>query len=72
MDKKKEIQTICDLNTKVWLNEKEAVVYLGLGNSNTFQEWRNNGLQYYQPGRKILYKRSDLDKWIEKFVMPGF
>ncbi|WP_159523767.1 helix-turn-helix domain-containing protein [Sunxiuqinia indica] len=68
----RRIPVIVDLSSKKWLNEKEAIVYLGMGNANTFQHWRNTGLQYYQPGRKILYKRADLDKWIEQHQVKGF
>ncbi len=61
-------QTTFDLNKQKWMTEKEAAVYLSIGNSNMFREWRENlGLPFYIPsGKKILYKRIDLDAFVEK------
>ena len=65
---KKEIQIVCDLEKKKWLTEKEAALYLGIGNHNLFKEWRDNqGLPFYIPsGNKIIYKRIDLDNFVER------
>ncbi len=63
----------CDISTKKWLNLKEAILYLGFGSKNTFQMWRERGeISYYKPGNTILYKRSDLDKFIERHKREGF
>jgi len=51
---------------KIWLSEKEAVAYTSLSR-NTLLENRNNGrITYRTYGRKIIYKSTDLDKFIEK------
>jgi excisionase family DNA binding protein len=64
---------ICDLSTKKWLNLTEAIIYLGFGSKNTFQQWREKGLlAFYKPGNTILYKRTDLDKFVEKFRQGEF
>jgi excisionase family DNA binding protein len=65
--------TICDLSTKKWLNLSEAISYLGFGSKSTFQQWREKGLlTYYKPGNTILYKRTDLDRFVEKFRHEEF
>jgi len=57
----------CDINTKKWLNLEEAIAYIGYGSKDTFQNWREEGkLNYYRPGKIVLYKRTDLDKFIEQ------
>ncbi|MCT4590497.1 MAG: excisionase [Carboxylicivirga sp.] len=57
-----------DLAKRKWLTEKQATIYLGIGNHNMFKNWRENfGLPFYIPsGNKILYKRVDLDAFIER------
>ncbi len=70
---KKKPQTNCDLNQKTWLNLPEAIVYIGFGSKETFKELRKTGkLPYHKPGREILYKRSDLDKFMEKHRVEAF
>jgi excisionase family DNA binding protein len=65
--------TICDLSTKKWLNLSEAIAYLGFGSKSTFQQWREKGLlTYYKPGNTILYKRTDLDRFVEKYRHEEF
>ena len=50
-----------------WLTVIEAQKYIGMGNSNTQQEWRDSGqLPFYVIKRTILYKKSEIDKFIEK------
>ncbi|MBR8535444.1 excisionase family DNA-binding protein [Carboxylicivirga sediminis] len=65
---KKETTIVCNLEKKQWLTEQEAAIYLGIGNHNMFREWReNHGLPFYIPnGKKILYKRTDLDAFVEQ------
>lgn len=57
---------------------EEASIYSGHTSYKTFQEWRKgveiptgNGikrikLKYYKIGRKILYKREDIDRFLEE------
>jgi excisionase family DNA binding protein len=70
---KKEISVIIDISTKKWLNLNEAIAYLGYGSKGLFQEWRETGrLPYYKPGKNILYKRTDLDRFVESHRQGGF
>ncbi len=49
-------------------NTKEAAEYLGLKNHNTLYVWQCNkryNLPYCKIGSKVLYRKSDLDNFIE-------
>jgi lipoate-protein ligase B len=51
---------------KIWLSEAEAVNYTSLSRT-TLQESRDTGkITYRTFGRKIIYNRLDLDKFIER------
>lgn len=51
----------------MWLSVKEVTDYLGFGNRATQQEWRDSGmLPYYRIGKQILYKKNDIDDFVEK------
>ena len=52
---------------KIWLSVKEVELYLGYGNKATQQKWRDSGmLPYYRIGKQILYKKNDIDDFVEK------
>ena len=52
---------------KRWLTVAEAERYLGFGNRDTQQEWRDSGqLPYSLVGRMIIYDVADLDRFINK------
>ena len=52
---------------KIWLNSGQLTEYLGFGNRATQQEWRDAGLlPYYRIGKNIVYKKSEVDEFIEK------
>jgi hypothetical protein len=49
------------------MNEVAAARYLGV-QPQTLAVWRSTGrysLKFFRAGRKILYRRADLDSWIE-------
>jgi hypothetical protein len=49
------------------MNEAAASHYLGV-KPQTLAVWRSTGrysLKFFRAGRKILYRRADLDSWIE-------
>ena len=51
----------------LWLTIKELQRYLGFANIDTQREWRDSGkLPYYLLGRTILYKKTDVDKFMEQ------
>lgn len=52
---------------KIWLTISQLAEYLGFANRATQQEWRESGeLPYYRVGKNIVYKKSDIDEFIEK------
>lgn len=53
------------INKKVWLNQKEATFYTGICRS-VLDDLRKNGLKYSKVQGKILYKRTNIDKFIEE------
>lgn len=49
-----------------WLSAKEAAKYTGLGFSTLAKlRLKGGGALFSKIGEKILYKRSDLDAWLE-------
>lgn len=57
---------------KVWLTNHELEAYLGFGSYDLFQRWRDTSLlPYYQVGKNILYKRKDIDTFIESFKIES-
>ncbi len=52
--------------TKDVLDEKQAAEYLSK-KPGTLRQWRSDckGPAYHKKGRQILYKKSDLDAWLE-------
>lgn len=52
--------------TKEVLNEKQAAEYLEK-KPGTLRQWRSDckGPTYHKKGRQILYKKTDLNTWLE-------
>ena len=49
-----------------WLSSKEAADYTGLGFSTLAKlRLKGGGSPYAKIGEKILYKKTDLDSWLE-------
>lgn len=62
----------CDISQKIWLDEQEAIAYTTLSRSDLFNARQEARLSYYRRkgNRKIIYKRTDLDKFIEnEFIL---
>mgnify|MGYP001026884618 CR=1 FL=1 len=58
------------LNKKIWLEEKEVVIYMGLCRK-TIQKYRDKGINgKFLPaskiGRRIKYKRTDVDWFLSQ------
>ncbi len=50
-----------------WLTREEAAAYLGV-TPTTLSNWASNGtkhLPYYSFGRRVKYRKKDLDEWVE-------
>lgn len=53
---------------KIWLTIPQLTEYLGFANRATQQEWRESGaLPYYRIGKNIVYKKSEVDEFVEKY-----
>jgi excisionase family DNA binding protein len=51
---------------KIWLSETEAASYTSLSRSTINKERFAGKITYREYGRKIIYNRADLDKFIER------
>jgi excisionase family DNA binding protein len=55
------------MEAKVYLTMKEAAEYLGTTVNYLYKlTSQQHRIPYYAPGRKLLFKRAELDEWIEK------
>lgn len=55
------------MKDEYFLDTDEAAHYIGYKRS-TLENWRqqSKGPKYSKPAGKILYKKTDLDKWVRK------
>lgn len=52
---------------KIWLTIPQLTEYLGFANRATQQEWRESGaLPYYKIGKNIVYKKTEVDEFVER------
>lgn len=50
-----------------FMNAKETAKYLGVALSTLYKWTSKHSIPYYSPmGKKLLFKKSELDEWIEK------
>lgn len=55
------------MEAKVFFTVKEAAAYLGTTTNYLYKlTSQQHRIPYYAPGRKLLFKRAELDEWIEK------
>ncbi|MGE0713888.1 MAG: helix-turn-helix transcriptional regulator [Alphaproteobacteria bacterium] len=56
------------LNENPILSEREAVEFLGIASTRALQRWRQvgGGPPFVRLGRRIGYRRADLDGWVNK------
>jgi len=52
-----------------YMNKREAAAYTSLSTRNL--EARLPEIPHYRVGRKVLFKKSELDRWIEQFREGG-
>lgn len=52
------------------MTTEELAAYLGLANV-TLRQWRSwgKGPQYIRDGRFIRYRKTDVDKWLETYLV---
>jgi excisionase family DNA binding protein len=53
---------------QTWLTPKEAADYLRVSKETIYRLARSKKIKSYKPSRKIVFKESDLDKYIEQGV----
>lgn len=60
-------QKMREIERSEFLTEREAATEFNIA-VKTFQNWRytNRGPAYQRAGRKILYQRSDIARWIHQ------
>jgi excisionase family DNA binding protein len=52
------------------LRHNEAADYLRMPSRTLYQRnWRGDGLRRIRTGRLVVYRRSDLDAWLEQHVV---
>lgn len=69
----KRIKEENTIDGEVFLSESEAMAVLKITSKSTMFSYRSNGLPYHQIGRKILiYKKSDLEAFINRHRIEGF
>ncbi len=52
-----------------YMNKREAATYISLS-TRTLEE-RLREIPHFRVGRKVLFKKSELDRWIEQFREGG-
>lgn len=69
----KRIKEENSLDGEEFLSEIEAMKMLKITSKSTMFSYRANGLPFHQIGRKVLiYKRSDLEAFINRHRVEGF
>lgn len=58
-------QKYIDMTEKTFFTMKEAAAYLGIAKSYLYKMTAKKKIPFYTPmGRKIYFKKSELDNWI--------
>ena len=65
----KNLSNLLAFQKKEWMNIREASIYTGLGVQKLRDVTATGDIPAYKPGRDLLYKKSDLDEWIEQSKM---
>jgi excisionase family DNA binding protein len=57
---------------KAMLNPEEAATYMGISKSTLYKHTSGGNIAYYKPnGKLILFRKADLDKWLETNRIPS-
>jgi len=62
---KNEIKVTSDLANKKWFSTEDACAYTTFGADALREAREMRKLAYYRKERKIIFKREDLDAWVE-------
>lgn len=57
----------------ILMNQKQAAVYLGttVGSLNVLRHLGKNSIPFVRWGRRIRYRKEDLDTWIDSHVVSN-
>jgi excisionase family DNA binding protein len=57
---------------KAMLCPKEAAAYMGISKSTLYKHTSSGNIAYYKPnGKLILFRKADLDNWLEANRIPS-
>lgn len=59
-------QQSAKLQPEELINIEEACRILGLAKSTVYAMTQTHKIPFYQPGKKLMFKRSELIKWMEQ------
>ncbi len=66
LSKLTEIEELLRASRDEFLPLEVAAEYLGFSTSTMYKMTHENRIAYYKPGgKKLLFKRSELDRWVE-------
>ena len=60
----KEIKNINSISNDKWLTIKQAILYTGLSDSTIRRAVRKGILKQGNRGGKLVFKRSNIDRWL--------
>ena len=63
----KEIENINSISNDKWLTIKQTVVYTGLSDSTIRRAVRKGILKPGNRGGKLVFKRSNIDRWLQGY-----
>lgn len=58
----KKIQLV----TKEYMTAEECARYLGLSRSAIYKLTHRQEIPFYKPSKRVMFKRADIDAWIQK------
>jgi len=58
----KKIQLV----TKEFMTAEECARYLGLSRSAIYKLTHRKEIPFYKPSKRVMFKRTDIDAWIQK------
>ncbi|MDV6316685.1 helix-turn-helix domain-containing protein [Idiomarina sp. HP20-50] len=66
MTELKKIQLV----TKEYMTVEECAKYLGLSRSAIYKLTHRKEIPHFKPSKRVMFKRSEVDAWIQKSYAP--
>ncbi len=54
-------------NTSAYFNIEELSIYMHESVSSLYKKTSQNLIPHFKQGKKLLFKKDDIDQWLEKF-----